>query len=61
MADAELEEGLVAVASPVFDGTGACVAALSVSGPAYRMKPETLEELGRHCAAAAGPMSPGSR
>jgi DNA-binding IclR family transcriptional regulator len=60
-ADAELEEGLVAVASPVFDGTGACVAALSVSGPAYRMKPETLDELGRLCAAAAGPMSPGSR
>lgn len=52
---AELEEGLVAVAAPVFDGTGACVAALSVSGPAYRMKPETLDELGRLCAAAAGP------
>ena len=51
---AELEEGLVAVASPVFDGTGSCVAALSVSGPAYRMKPEALDELGRLCAAAAG-------
>jgi IclR family acetate operon transcriptional repressor len=50
---AELEEGLVAVASPVFDGTGACVAALSVSGPAYRMKPETLDELGQLCAAAS--------
>ena len=30
---AELEEGLVAVASPVFGPDGACVAALSVSGP----------------------------
>jgi IclR family transcriptional regulator, acetate operon repressor len=50
---AELEEGLVAVASPVFDGTGACVAALSVSGPAYRMKPEALGDLGRRCAAAS--------
>src|ERR1700735_1648144 len=49
---AELEEELVAVASPVFGGTGACVAALSVSGPAFRMQPESLEKLGRLCAAA---------
>lgn len=49
---AELEDGLVAVASPVFDGTGACVAALSVSGPAYRMRPATLDELGQLCAAS---------
>ena len=39
---AELEEGLVAVAAPVLDGTGACVAASSVSGPAFRMRPESL-------------------
>jgi len=50
-ATAELEEGLAAVAAPVFDGTGTCVAALSVSGPAYRMPPELLDELGRLCAA----------
>jgi IclR family acetate operon transcriptional repressor len=49
---AELEEGLVAVAAPVFDASGACVAALSVSGPAYRMKPENLPEIGRLCATA---------
>jgi len=49
---AELEEGLVAVASPVFDATGACVAALSVSGPVFRMRPESLDELGRLCAGA---------
>jgi DNA-binding IclR family transcriptional regulator len=48
-------------ATPVFDGTGACVAALSVSGPAYRMKPETLDELGRLCAAAAGSSPVGQR
>jgi DNA-binding IclR family transcriptional regulator len=36
---AELEDGLVAVASPVFDAGGACVAALSVSGPSFRMPP----------------------
>jgi IclR family transcriptional regulator, acetate operon repressor len=51
-AAAELEDGLVAVAAPVFDGTGRCVAALSVSGPAYRMQPEKLDELGRLCSAS---------
>jgi DNA-binding IclR family transcriptional regulator len=51
-ATAELEEGLAAVAAPVFDGTGACIAALSISGPAYRMPPERLDELGRLCAAS---------
>ena len=49
---AELEDGLVAVASPVLDATGACVAALSVSGPEFRMRPDSLEELGRLCAGA---------
>ena len=47
---AELEDGLVAVATPVRDGTGACVAALSISGPAFRMRPESLDDLGRLCA-----------
>ena len=50
---AELEDGLVAVAAPVFSPDGECVAALSISGPAYRMAPEKLDELGRLCAAAA--------
>jgi DNA-binding IclR family transcriptional regulator len=50
---AELEEGLVAVASPVFDAGGACVAALSVSGPSFRMPPEKLAELGRLCASTS--------
>jgi IclR family transcriptional regulator, acetate operon repressor len=49
---AELEEGLVAVASPVLDASGACVAALSISGPAFRMPPESLDKLGRLCAEA---------
>jgi IclR family transcriptional regulator, acetate operon repressor len=48
---AELEEGLVAVAAPVFGPGGDCVAALSVSGPGYRMPPGQLAELGRLCAA----------
>jgi IclR family transcriptional regulator, acetate operon repressor len=49
---AELEEGLVAVASPVLDPGGTCVAALSVSGPAFRMPPESLNKLGRLCTEA---------
>jgi IclR family transcriptional regulator, acetate operon repressor len=49
---AELEEGLVAVAAPVFDPAGACIAALSVSGPEFRMVPETLDGLGKLCAGA---------
>jgi DNA-binding IclR family transcriptional regulator len=44
---AELEDGLVAVASPVFDAGGMCVAALSVSGPSFRMPPDKLAEMGR--------------
>jgi DNA-binding IclR family transcriptional regulator len=47
---AELEEGLVAVAAPVFDPAGRCVAALSISGPEFRMLPESLDALGRLCA-----------
>jgi DNA-binding IclR family transcriptional regulator len=49
---AELEDGLVAVAAPVFDPAGTCVAALSVSGPEFRMLPETLDGLGHLCASA---------
>jgi len=49
----ELEEGLAAVAAPVFDGNGRCVAALSVSGPEFRLGPEDLHRLGRLCAEAA--------
>jgi DNA-binding IclR family transcriptional regulator len=36
----------------VFDPAGTCVAALSISGPEYRMRPETLDSLGRLCASA---------
>ena len=49
---AELEEGLAAVAAPVFDPAGTCVAALSISGPEFRMRPESLDALGRLCASA---------
>ncbi len=49
-AAAELEDGLVAVAAPVFGAGGGCAAAVSISGPAYRMPPANLDELGRLCA-----------
>jgi DNA-binding IclR family transcriptional regulator len=45
---AELEEGLVAVAAPVF-GTGGARSRL-VSGPAFLLPPDQLDELGRLCA-----------
>lgn len=53
----ELELGLHAVAAPVFDSTGACVAAVSVSGPAYRLPERRLPQLGELCAAAAAEVS----
>ncbi|MEO1719120.1 MAG: IclR family transcriptional regulator [Pseudomonadota bacterium] len=42
----EHEAGMCAVAAPVFDEHGAAMAALSVTGPATRMPPERLGELG---------------
>lgn len=41
----ELETGLNAVAAPVHDHGGAVIAALSVSGPAYRLSAERIERI----------------
>ena len=49
----DLEPGLVAVAAPIFDAGGTCVAAISVSGPLYRIGQARLPELGARCAEAA--------
>ena len=43
----EIEEGLHAIAAPIRDASGTVVAALSVSGPAYRVTSERIPELGR--------------
>jgi DNA-binding IclR family transcriptional regulator len=43
----ELEEGLNAVAAPVRGMSGDLVAALSVSGPAFRMRAVDLPRIGR--------------
>ncbi len=49
----ELEEGLNGIAVPLFGASGRCLAALSVSGPAYRMPPDRLPEVARLCRTAA--------
>ena len=41
----ELELGLNAVAVPVHDEDGRVIAALSASGPAYRLSPERIAEI----------------
>ncbi|CAL9394356.1 Transcriptional regulator KdgR [Streptomyces sp. enrichment culture] len=53
----ELELGLAAVAAPVRSYDGEVIAAISVSGPVYRLTPDRLPELGRRTAAAAAELS----
>lgn len=42
----EIEDGLNAVAAPVRRRTGDVIAAVSISGPAYRVTPDRIAELG---------------
>jgi len=53
----ELEDGVNAVAAPVRRGDGEVVAALSVSGPAFRMRPVDLPRIARMTMEAAGAVS----
>lgn len=53
----ELEVGLHAVAAPVFDAIGDCVAAVSVSGPSYRLPKARLRAAAKACVAAAEAVS----
>ncbi len=53
----ELEVGLNAVSAPVRCAEGVVVAALSVSGPAFRLPPESFPEIGELCVRAAGEIS----
>jgi IclR family transcriptional regulator, acetate operon repressor len=53
----ELEEGLNAVAAPVRRLSGEVVAALSVSGPSFRVRSVDLARLGRLTIDAAGAVS----
>ncbi|MDX1887106.1 IclR family transcriptional regulator [Mycolicibacterium sp. 120270] len=49
----ELELGLTAVAAPIRDHTGTVIAALSVSGPVYRLTAERAREIAPVVVAAA--------
>jgi DNA-binding IclR family transcriptional regulator len=42
----ELETGLNAVGAPIRGADGAVVGAVSVSGPAFRLRPDALPEIG---------------
>ncbi len=53
----ELEEGLNAVAAPVWQADGQVTAALSVSGPAFRMRPMDLPRTARLVMDAADAIS----
>ena len=53
----ECEEELNGVAAPIFVSGDRCVAALSVSGPSYRVRAGSLQALGRRCREAADAVS----
>jgi IclR family acetate operon transcriptional repressor len=57
MARGEIEVGLNAVAAPVRDLSGKVIAAVSVSGPSYRMTRKRMSELGQLSVEVAGKMS----
>lgn len=43
--DEEILDGLRCVAAPIFNHTGACIGAMSISGPSVRMGPSRIEEM----------------
>jgi IclR family acetate operon transcriptional repressor len=53
----ELEVGLNAVAAPIQSFEGTVVAALSASGPAYRLTPDSLVQVARQTVLAAATIS----
>jgi IclR family acetate operon transcriptional repressor len=57
LAREELEEGLNAVAAPIYDHSGQVVAAVGAAGPAYRVTPEMLPHLSDRLVQVAGEIS----
>jgi DNA-binding IclR family transcriptional regulator len=55
--DEELEEGLTAIAAPVRDSSRRVVAAISVSGPSYRLSPGGREAIAQRVRSAAAELS----
>jgi DNA-binding IclR family transcriptional regulator len=55
--DEELEVGLTAVAAPIRDGSGEVIAAVSVSGPSYRLDAASFQDVARRVVAGAGEIS----
>ena len=53
----ELEVGLNAVAAPVYDANAQVIAALSVSGPSYRLSRAQFEEAAKQTISAANAIS----
>lgn len=55
--DRELDPDVRCIALPVTDFAGRCAAAIGISGPAWRLSPEALEEKTAHLRAAAEALS----
>ena len=53
----EHEVGLAALAAPIFDSVGTVVAAVAVSGPAFRFRSDRLEEIARAVVGVAEALS----
>lgn len=57
IADETLEDGLIALAAPVYDHDGRVVAALSIAAPKHRLLPDAIPAVGEHVRAAAARVS----
>lgn len=57
LTEQEREDGLNSLAAPVFDSTGAVVAALGIGGPSFRLNATSAQEFGPLVAEAAASLS----
>jgi DNA-binding IclR family transcriptional regulator len=59
IAEQEYEDGINAVAAPILDSAGLPVAAIAVTGPAYRLSVEKMREIGPSVVATAKEVAQG--